>query len=224
MSPLSTGLVVAVWIALAIATVVGGVAFWVWELGRRTKKSVKKNFDVLPAIETPRLILRKPVSAEAASLEATIDDVMRDSNGWTKETGKAHVDAVRGGGPTPGVYVMVLRSTSTVIGGAFVLPVSGRRSARSLGWWVGPNHRGSGYATEAVDALVEAIHVAGYLTVEIKTTESNLAVQRICGKIGAAEVDRRPHTLPNGTTVSAIVFDHQPLVADPHLRTLTEPN
>nr|WP_067894957.1 hypothetical protein [Nocardia vaccinii] len=53
-------------------------------------------------------------------------------------------------------------------------------------------------------ALVAAIHDTGYTSVEIGTNGSNLAVQRICDKIGATEKDRRPQPLPDGSTVSGI--------------------
>ncbi|MEV0432517.1 GNAT family N-acetyltransferase [Nocardia sp. NPDC050413] len=82
---------------------------------------------------------------------------------------------------TPGTRLLVLetRSDDALIGGANVDPDDNDASSRTLGWWIGSQDRRAGYASEAVAALVEAIHNAGFATVEIGTNESNLAVQRI---------------------------------------------
>ncbi len=87
-------------------------------------------------------------------------------------------------------------------------------SSRTLGWWIGSEDRRAGYASEAVAALVEAIHAAGFTTVEIGTNETNLAVRRICDRIGATEKDRRAQPLPDGSVVPGIWHEHRQVSAE----------
>lgn len=211
----ATELIVGIWVLLVLVTVVVAGWCWVWRVGELAKKEASANYDVLPDIETSRLILRRPAPEDAVSLEATIDAAMLDGNGWTGRNGWVMIRAIGGGRPTPGLLVIELRSDATLIGGATVRPTGDEASSRAIGWWIGPNHRGAGYASEAVAALVDAIHNAGYARVEIGTKESNLAVQRICDKIGATETDRRPRRLPNGSTVPGIWYVHERVVTEP---------
>ncbi|WP_068055104.1 GNAT family N-acetyltransferase [Nocardia xishanensis] len=211
----ATELIVVVWLLLMVATVLVAGWLWAWRVSEVAKKESSARYDVLRDIETSRLTLRRPAPKDAVSLEATIDDAMLDGNGWTVRHGRALIKAIGGGHPTPGLLVFESRSDASVIGGATVHPTGDETSSRSIGWWIGPSYRGAGYASEAVAALVDAIHDAGYTNVEIGTKESNLAVQRICDKIGATVVDRRPQPLPNGSTVPGIWYEHQRVVTEP---------
>ncbi|WP_067467848.1 GNAT family N-acetyltransferase [Nocardia amamiensis] len=207
-------LIVGVWLLLVVATVLVAGWIWVWRVSELANMETSARYDVLRDIETSRLTLRRPAPKDAISLEATIDDAMLASNGWTERNGRALIKAVGGGHPTPGLLVIESRSDATVIGGATVHPTGDETSSRSIGWWIGASHRGAGYASEAVAALVDALHDAGYTSVEIGTNESNLAVQRICDKIGATVMDRRPQPLPNGSTVPGIWFEHRRVVTE----------
>ncbi|MGW4772389.1 GNAT family N-acetyltransferase [Nocardia sp. NPDC004278] len=210
----ATELIVGVWLLLVVATVLVAVWLWVWRVSELASKESSARYDVLRDIETSRLTLRRPAPKDAVPLEATIDDAMLASNGWTERNGRALIKAVGRGHLTPGLLVIESRSDTTVIGGATVHP-SADQTFASIGWWIGPSHRRAGYASEAVAALVDAIHDTGYTSVEIGTNESNLAVQRICDKIGATEKDRRPQPLPDGSTVPGIWYEHYRVVTEP---------
>ncbi|WP_194818730.1 GNAT family N-acetyltransferase [Nocardia sp. XZ_19_385] len=192
---------------LLVAPVLIAVWLWVW----RVSQLAGKGFDALQDIETSRLILRRPEPKDAPSLEATMDDAMLSGSGWTERDGSALIKAIGRSHPTPGLFVIEVRSSTTVIGGATVHR-TGDKTSCSIGWWIGPEHRRAGYASEAVSALVNAIHDAGYPSVYIGTKESNLAVLRICDKIGATEMDRRPQPLPDGSTVPGIWYVHERVV------------
>jgi RimJ/RimL family protein N-acetyltransferase len=209
----ATELIVIVWLLLVLATVLVAGWYWAWRVSEIASKERSARCDVVRDIETSRLILRRPVPKDAVLLEATIDEVMLDGNGWTERQGRALIKAVGRGHPTPGLLVIELRSAATVIGMANV-HLTDDETSRSLGWSIGPDHRGAGYASEAVAALVDALHDAGYAIVEIGTNESNLAVQRICDKIGATIKERRPQSLPNGSTIPGIWYEHHRLVAE----------
>ncbi|MGV9821799.1 GNAT family N-acetyltransferase [Nocardia xishanensis] len=211
----ATELIVGVWLLLVVTTVLVAVWLWVWRVSELASKESSALYDVLRNIETSRLTLRRPAPKDAVPLEATIDDAMLASNGWTERNGRALIKAVGRGHPTPGLLVIESRSDTTVIGGATVHLSDDQTSFASIGWWIGPSHRRAGYASEAVAALVDAIHDTGYNSVEIGTNESNLAVQRICDKIGATEKDRRPQPLPDGSTVPGIWYEHHRVVTEP---------
>lgn len=214
LNSVATVLIVAVWLLPLAVAMYGAVWIWVWHVSGVARTAASAFNNTLPHIETPRLTLRLPAETDAVALESTIDDAMRAGNGWTKGQGRALITAVGGGHPTVGLLVIVLRSGAAVIGGATVQPVGDAKSTRSIGWWIGPKHRGTGYASEAVAALVDAIHDAGFNSVEIGTHESNVAVQRICEKIGATVADRRSERLPDGSTIPAIWYEHQRTAAD----------
>jgi RimJ/RimL family protein N-acetyltransferase len=205
--------VVALWVVLVVGVglVAGGA--WAWRISELADKQVEARYGVLREVESARLLLRPPVPRDAVALAATIDAEMLAANGWTTRTARHTVKAVGAGHPTPGLLVFEARSDGALVGAASVHPSGSDASARTLGWWIGPRHRRAGYASEAVAALVEAIHETGFTTVEIRTAESNLAVQRICDKIGATERDRRPQPLPNGSVVPGIRYEHRQVTA-----------
>ncbi|WP_460724092.1 GNAT family N-acetyltransferase [Nocardia heshunensis] len=208
------GLVIALWGVLVICVVLAAGALWVWRVSEHVDKEIRARYGVLRKIESARLLIRPPVPQDAVGVAATIDAEMLARNGWTKRTARVLVKAVASGHPTPGLLVFESWSDGSLVGCASVHPSSGDASSRTLGWWIGPRYRRVGYASEAVAALVEAIHDAGFTTVEIGTAESNLAVQRICDRIGATEVDRRAQPLPNGAVVPGIWYEHRRATAD----------
>ncbi|MFE3029584.1 GNAT family N-acetyltransferase [Nocardia tengchongensis] len=200
--------------ALVIGVVLVAGGLWAWRVSGLVDKEVRARYGALPEVESARLLLRAPVPQDAVAVAATIDAEMLARNGWTKRTARVLVKAVASGHPTPGLLVFESCSDGTLVGCATVHPSNSDASSRTLGWWIGPRHRRAGYAGEAVAALVEAIHDAGFTTIEIGTAESNLAVQRICDRIGATEVDRRAQPLPNGSVVPGIWYEHRRATAD----------
>ncbi|MEV6102586.1 GNAT family N-acetyltransferase [Nocardia sp. NPDC051981] len=208
------GLVIGFWVVLAVAVVLVAGGLWAWRVSGLVDKEIRARYGVLREVESARLLVRPPVPQDAVALAATIDAEMLAGNGWTERNARVMVKAVGAGHPTPGLLVFEARSDGALVGGASVQPSDSDESSRTLGWWIGPQHRRAGYASEVVAALVEAIHDAGFPTVEIGTTESNLAVQRICDRIGATERDRRAQPLPNGSVVPGIWYEHRQVTAD----------
>lgn len=207
------GFVITLWVVLGVGVVLVASGLWTWRVSGLIDKDIRARYDVLRKVESARLLVRRPVPQDAAALAATIDAEMLAGNGWTERNARAMVKAVGSGHPTPGLLVFETWSDGALVGGATVHPSGSDASARTLGWWIGPRHRRAGYASEAVAALVGAIHEAGFATVEIGTTESNLAVQRICDRIGATEKDRRAQPLPNGSVVPGIWYEHRQMTA-----------
>ncbi|MFE5288330.1 GNAT family N-acetyltransferase [Nocardia sp. NPDC056611] len=208
------GLVIAFWVMLMVGVVLVAGGLWAWRVSGLVDKEIRARYGVLWKVESARLLLRPPVRQDAVALAATIDAEMLAGNGWSERDAQVMVKAVGSGLPTPGLLVFEAWSDGSLVGGASVHPSGSDTSAQTLGWWIGPRHRRAGYASEAVAALVEAIHDAGFTTVEIGTSESNLAVQRICDRIGATEKDRRAQQLPNGSVVPGIWYEHRQVTAE----------
>ncbi|TDP38793.1 RimJ/RimL family protein N-acetyltransferase [Nocardia ignorata] len=208
------GFVTALWVVLVVGVLLFAGGLWAWRVSGLVDKEVKGRYHGLREVESERLLVRRPVPQDAIALAAAIDAEMLAGNGWTEREARTMVKAVRSGYPVPGLLVFEARSDGALVGGATVHPSATDPSSRALGWWIGPRHRRAGYASEAVAALVAAIHDAGFTTVEIGTSESNLAVRRICDKIGATEKDRRAQRLPNGSLVPSIWYEHRQVATD----------
>ncbi|MGW4364449.1 GNAT family N-acetyltransferase [Nocardia takedensis] len=207
------GLVIALWVVLVVGVVLVAGVLWGWRLSGLIDKELEARYPALGEVESARLRIRPPVRRDAVALAATIDAEMLAGNGWTERMARDLVKGVGAGHPTPGFLVFEKSADGVLVGGATVQPGSDV-SSRTLGWWIGPEDRRAGYASEAVAALVEAIHAAGFTTVEIGTNETNHAVRRICDRIGATEKDRRAQPLPDGSVVPGIWHEHRQVSAD----------
>ncbi|MEV5390118.1 GNAT family N-acetyltransferase [Nocardia farcinica] len=210
----TAGELIGLWVVLVVGVLLVAGGLWAWQVSGLVDKETRARYLVLREVESARLLLRPPVPRDAVALAATIDAEMLAANGWTERQARAMVKAVRAGHPTPGLLVFEARSDGALVGGGGVHPRVDDPSSQTLGWWIGPRHRRAGYAGEAVAALVAAIHDAGFATVEIGTAETNLAVQRICDRIGATETGRREQALPNGSVVPGIWYEHRQVSAD----------
>jgi RimJ/RimL family protein N-acetyltransferase len=161
----------------------------------------------LGAVTTPRLRVRPARPADAEGLVATVDDAMREANGWRDHEVAALVREVRRRGGGPGWYVeLVLEAAAdgTIVGG---LSLESRPDAAvALGWWLGPDHRGQGLGTEAVTAVCATLLGAGVPRVEIATDEANTAVQRVVARVGGVEVRRELRELPDGRVARGVVY------------------
>nr|WP_255495225.1 GNAT family N-acetyltransferase [Nocardia sp. GTS18] len=208
------GFAITLWAVLVVGVLLVAGGLWAWRVSGLVDKEVRARHHGLREVESERLLVRRPVPQDAVALAATIDAEMIAGNGWTEREARTMVKSVRSGHPVAGLFVFESRSDRALVGGATVHPSDNDPSSRTLGWWIGPRHRRAGYASEAVAALVEAIHDAGFATVEIGTSESNLAVRRICDKIGATEKYRRAQRLPNGSLVPSIWYEHRQVVTD----------
>jgi len=59
------------------------------------------------------------------------------------------------------------------------------KNAREIGYWIGVDHIGKGYATEAVGALVKtAFEIEGLSRIEIRCAPDNLRSQHVPEKLG----------------------------------------
>jgi RimJ/RimL family protein N-acetyltransferase len=159
----------------------------------------------LEGLQTNRLILRRPRRRDIGAVVRTMDAVVLQTNGWTDEARRRMIRSIRIGtfGPANAELLIVARDSGEVLGSVSVRHADGKLTSCEVGWWLGPEHRGRGYGTEMLRALLPAVHAAGTPQIRIGTATDNTAVKRVLAKVGARHVETRPHTLPDGTTIDS---------------------
>lgn len=161
----------------------------------------------LPTLETERLVLRPPVDADAAAFHGVCDDaeLSRNVEGvphpypdgmaleWIREQ---RAQLKRGEG---GALAITLREGGEVIGDV-TLRVNAQNHRAELGYILGREHRGRGYATEAAGAMVRcAFEQLGLRRLVALTDVRNEASCRVLEKLGfTREARLRENTLCEG--------------------------
>jgi [ribosomal protein S5]-alanine N-acetyltransferase len=115
-----------------------------------------------PLLETPRLLLRQPAAADVPELvrlagrREIADTTISVPHPYTERHAREWVAA---GAGDPGVvrqlvWVLGLRSTEELIGAVGLRDIHAEHRHAELGLWIGVEHWGRGYGTEAVVATV----------------------------------------------------------------------
>lgn len=168
-------------------------------------------------VETERLVLRRPTKTDLPAWAANIDDVVVATNGWTPKQAKRarkYLVPLRRW-PRSVVEVLVTgRDSGEVVGSVSVHSIDLRDCSCHLGWSIGPQARGRGYAPEAAAAVVGALHAAGVARVWMGTGADNRPARRVLAKIGGTEVGRGPHRLPDGSVVTSLWYRFDAVPAD----------
>ena len=111
----------------------------------------------IPVLETKRLALRAPRLEDAKAVAALANDrriaentahiphpyKLSDAQGFIKAVNKVEGEAV---------FLVTLRETKRVIGAS---GISMQDDTPELGYWLGVQHWGKGYATEALHAVID---------------------------------------------------------------------
>jgi RimJ/RimL family protein N-acetyltransferase len=147
-------------------------------------------FDSAYHLNTARLVLRRTVSADRADLVALESDpeVMRFLNGGraVPEEGLPDADFLTPRGTEPEVLVAHARDTGLFVGWFALFDdglVGGVRTAE-LGYRLGREAWGKGYATEGAQALVTQALGGGFDRVRAQTMAVNLGSRRVLEKAG----------------------------------------
>lgn len=161
----------------------------------------------MPILETPRLVLL-PLSRTLLERRSE-EETFTLACPWpgSDQPQDVHFSAEWPGDPLPlfplwlaalagevkeGSFVAVTRDTHTAAG---MLGTKGTVSVGGeveIGYGFGPQHRGQGYATEAVQALtLHLLAQPGIRAVTAQTAVGNRASERVLEKVGFARLDRR---------------------------------
>lgn len=140
-------------------------------------------------VETPRLVMRRPVHDDAARLAELANDVTVAENLSTLpypyglDDARAYIDNTEVGPARVNLGVYLKSEAEGFIGTVSLMPRDGERFV--LGYWVGRPHWGRGYATEAAQALVDlAFTRFGVDAVAATTRVTNGASRRVLEKSG----------------------------------------
>jgi RimJ/RimL family protein N-acetyltransferase len=146
-------------------------------------------------IETERLVLRCYEPGDAPKLHEAITrslDHLRPWLPWVQQEPKdpdARVGLIRlfRGQFDLGLdYAFgIFDKTEKEIIGSTGLHTRIGKNAREIGYWIGINHIGKGYATEAVSALVKTgFAIEGLSRIEIRCAPDNIRSQHVPEKLG----------------------------------------
>lgn len=139
---------------------------------------------------------------------ATIDDVVVETMGWTED----HVLRVRWQTLMPMAPVLMRDFAATDVGTGEVVGGCGYDTdprdptAKSIGIWVGPEHRGQGYGAEMLRLMIDHGERWHQGPLSLLTSRDNAAMRRLAVTAGGEEVEQFDHELPNGVEVPAVRY------------------
>ena len=160
----------------------------------------------IPTLETERLVLRAPrlddIDAYVGFSAVSDSKVGKYRGGQTLEEIRRNLrEDIAHWEKGFGMWLLTLPN-GEIVGGAGLCHPDDWPS-HELTWWLMPNHRGHGYATEASLAVIEFGYGAlGWPTVETHMRDENTAARKLAERLGG-KVTRR-NTFPDG--VSRDVF------------------
>jgi len=140
----------------------------------------------IPVLETKRLVLRAPRLGDAKTVASLINDrriaeniarvphpyQMSDAESFIADSNKARAEPV---------FLITLRDKS-IIG---VCSLTMQEEAPHLGYWLGVEHWGKGYATEAMHAVIDyGFTDLDYEALQARARVTNPASRRVLEKCG----------------------------------------
>jgi ribosomal-protein-alanine N-acetyltransferase len=135
-------------------------------------------------LETERLVLREFHSKD-----------LRDVAGWGEVSGTSSAELAaqefldfcfreyreRGLGP----WGMILKKTGRIIGNCGFPHLDRKRNSAEVNYYVAPQHRGAGLASEALKALMQfGFADMGWTQIQARCTADNVASERVMQKAG----------------------------------------
>ncbi len=150
-------------------------------------------------IDTERLILRSPVITDASRISGLLANwhvahwLVRIPFPYRREHAESWIDR-SGEERSAGVgwpFLMVLRDSGTVIG-SMDMSLETADGSGTLGYWLGEDYWGYGYATEAARAMIEfAFDILQLPQVNASALPDNARSIRVLEKAGLIHVDGR---------------------------------
>jgi RimJ/RimL family protein N-acetyltransferase len=194
-----------------------GLVIALWHATGQLLRQTRQRLTAVEPVVTERLVLRGPRSRDSRAYAASLDADMMSANGWTEAMRRGaiahmqHADRI----PLLGRTVIADRVTDELLGWISLHDIDEVAGSCELGWSMGPHARGKGYGTEAVRAALDALHRNGYRRITVGTNEDNRPARRVLERVGAHQISARPHTLPNGATVTSVWYVHPAPAVDP---------
>jgi RimJ/RimL family protein N-acetyltransferase len=151
---------------------------------------------------TERLRLRRSVPDDADTISAyRSDPEVYRTQGWERtdpDGVRADIEEMADRAPgEPGGWVQFSveeRDGSRLVGDVGISPAEGERDVIKVGYTISPDVQGRGYATEAVQALVDyALDTLGAEVVRAYADADNTPSIRVAEKVGMQLIERFEH-------------------------------
>lgn len=143
-----------------------------------------------PVLSTRRLVLRAPIQEDIDDLVTLANDraiaemTSRLPYPYTLQDAQRYVGAVLDGSSIGHIYAITLADTGRLIGMCSV-EMRARSNGLEVGYWIGRNWWGKGYATEASSAVVDlAFKVTGTDAIFAACRVNNAGSRRVLMKQG----------------------------------------
>ena len=159
-----------------------------------------------PLVSGERVVLRPIGRWDGPAIAKTIDHVVIDENRWPPGSARRMKQQARRGALSNDAAISDA-STGTIVGVVSLIFDDPRRTAM-LGIWIGPEHRGSGYGSDAAAAAARFARGVGYGTTAL-TSPTNAAVHRALERAGFVRTGTVEHVFATGEAIDAIRFEHR---------------
>lgn len=157
-------------------------------------------------IRGERVVLRLIGRRDGSAVARTIDQVVLDENRWPPDSADRMKRLARRGALH---HDAVIRDASTdIVVGVVSLNFDEPRRTATLGIWIGPEHRGNGYASDAAAAAARLAHGMGYGTTAL-TSQTNTPVHRALERAGFVRTGTVEHVFATGEAIDAIRFEYR---------------
>jgi RimJ/RimL family protein N-acetyltransferase len=166
-------------------------------------------------LETARLLLRPFESTDAHSVQRILNDervsatLLDIPHPFTLEAAHNWIETVRRGGERGDAFVFALiRKRHPLLIGCIDIEVNGEHRRGDMAYWLGAEHWGQGYTTEAARRIVHfGFESLGLRRIHAQCIRSNIASARVMEKAGLRyEALLRESALKDGIYVDVAVY------------------
>lgn len=166
----------------------------------------------LPTLETDRLTLRAPVAADVQAYRAFY--AVSDMTVGTYRGGRSDSEIVRIHAADMhhwhhkgfGIWLLRRKGETDVLGGAGVVQEDDWNTDE-LTWWLMPEARGHGYATEASRAIIAYTYdTLGWARVQTFMRDENTRSHKLAQRLGGKRISR--DVFPDGVTRDVYTLPH----------------
>src|SRR5262245_24157919 len=153
-------------------------------------------------IQTERLLLRRSVPDDAETISAYRSDPnVNAQQGWERtDVGSVRADIVEMSRRSPGEsggwvqYTVEDRQTGRIVGDVGLSLADPEPNVIKVGYTIAPEFQGSGYATEAIRALVDyAFDALGADAVRAHASAANAPSTGVAEKVGMHLIEKREY-------------------------------
>jgi RimJ/RimL family protein N-acetyltransferase len=159
-----------------------------------------------PLISGERVVLRPLGRRDGPALARTIDQAVLDENRLPPDTAEQAKRLVRR--TAVANWAAICDASSRDVVGVVTMEFDEPRRNATLGIWIGPDHRGKGYASDATAAAARLALGMGYDTTAL-TSQANTAMQRALERGGFVRTGTVEHVFDTGEVIEAIRFEHR---------------